>query len=104
MSWFCRFVRLSTGAFVRSLQLGVANVALCCSTKFAEGICHKRTGPWVKGFNPKTGAEIVRRTQIPPLEGAANTTLPAAAEATGCQGRPEALFDTQAVPACGEAS
>src|SRR5436305_14367466 len=45
-----------------------------------------------------TGAGVLRRTQIRPFDGAANSRLPSALDATPCQERAGTLFEVHVEP------
>ena len=55
---YCRFVRLSTRAFVTSIQLVVLKSEFFCNTKSSAGTIHER---WVfvcKGVMPNNGVGV----------------------------------------------
>src|SRR2546421_3094828 len=78
-----------------------AGSVLCCKTKFAEGTTQEMcTAAADSGAMATliTGAGVLRRTQIRPFDGAANSRLPSALDATPCQERAGTLFEVQVEP------
>src|SRR5882672_9467553 len=100
VTWYRREKRSGVGALVRSVQTDRAGSVLCCKTKFADGTTQEMLAAAGIGAMATaiTGAGVLRRTQIRPFDGAANSTLPSALDATPCQERAGTLFEVHVEP------
>src|SRR6185503_5045185 len=94
-----RFVRLSVGAFVTSVQLVVVKSKFACNAKSIEvTVQERKTLPPERAmFSSGAGTEC--EVQIPPPLTTATNLPPSAEVATELQFATVTLFDTQVFPA-----
>src|SRR5260370_40041422 len=85
VTWFCRFVRLSVGVFVSSVQFVLVKSEFCCKRKCIEGTVQERTRLVPEGVMVNSGAGVDWEVQMPPPLATATNLLPSADEATELQ-------------------